>query len=172
MADRLRDTASSHHRAFVVETMGRKSGYLALMTGIATGAELILTPESPVSPDKVIRSVHEALETGKSHFMVVVAEGSPVSAAEIVELLNEDGCYETRLSVLGHVQRGGPPLAFDRLLASRSAAVAVDSLLEGESGVIAGLSKGNITLVPTEEAIKPTVKVTPDLLRLGEELSH
>ncbi len=172
MADRLRDTASSHHRAFVVETMGRKSGYLALMTGLAAGAELILTPESPVPPDAVVRAVREALAIGKSHFLVVVAEGSPVSAAEIVDLLNKDGCYETRLSVLGHVQRGGPPLAFDRLLASRSAAAAVDALVQGESGVIAGLSQGSITLVPTEDAIKPTIKVTPELLRLGEVLSH
>jgi 6-phosphofructokinase 1 len=172
LVDRLRDTATSHHRAFVVELMGRKSGYLALMAGIAAGAELICTPEAPVSLEEVVRTVRAALEIGKTHFLVVVAEGSPTKAVDIVDTLNNDGCYETRLSVLGHVQRGGVPLAFDRILASRSAAVAVAALARGQSGVVAGLASGEITLVPTDEAIVPTKKVTPSLLELGNILSR
>ena len=122
--------------------MGRKSGYLALMAGIASGAELVCTPESPVEIAEVIETVRSAHAIGKNHFLVVVAEGSPTTAPEIVAALNDDGCFEARLSVLGHVQRGGAPLAFDRLLASRSAAAAVQALLRGESGVLAGLAGG------------------------------
>jgi 6-phosphofructokinase 1 len=172
LLDRLRDTATSHHRAFVVELMGRKSGYLALMAGIASGAEVICTPEAPVSLDDVVRVGRIALEFGKSHFLVVVAEGSPTKAADVVDTLNDDGCYETRISVLGHVQRGGAPLAFDRILASRSAAAAVDALASGQSGVLAGLARGAITLVKTEDAIVPTQKVTTELLELGSILSR
>ena len=172
LIDRLRDTATSHHRAFVVEMMGRKSGYLALMAGIASGAELICTPESPVPIEAVIETVQEAHAIGKNHFLVVVAEGSPLTAPEIVDALNADGCFETRLSVLGHVQRGGAPLAFDRLLASRSAAVAVQALLRGQSGLLAGLAKGEITLVPLEDAVLPSRKVTPELHALGDILAR
>ncbi|CAN5679794.1 6-phosphofructokinase [soil metagenome] len=172
LVDRLRDTASSHHRAFVVELMGRKSGYLALMAGIASGAEVICTPEAPVSPEEVVRIGRSALDAGKTHFLVLVAEGSPTKAMDIVDTLNADGCYETRLSVLGHVQRGGGPLAFDRLLASRSAAAAVGALAGGQSGVVAGLASGEITLMNTEEAILPTQKVTPQLIELGSVLSR
>jgi 6-phosphofructokinase 1 len=171
LVDRLRDTATSHHRAFVVEVMGRDSGYLALMTGIASGAELICTPEAPVSLEAAVVAGHEALEIGKSHFLVVAAEGSPIKAADIVKAINTDGCFETRLSVLGHVQRGGAPLAFDRLLASRSGSLAVSTLVQGKSGMLAGLSKGRITLVPTADAILPSQKVTHELLALGAILA-
>ncbi len=172
LIDRLRDTATSHHRAFVVEMMGRKSGYLALMAGIASGAELICTPEAPVTLEDVIDNVQEANAIGKNHYLVVVAEGSPLTAPEIVQALNDDGCFEARLSVLGHVQRGGAPLAFDRLLGSRSAAAAVHAILRGESGMLAGLACGEIRLVPIEDAIRPSVKVTPELLALGDILSR
>ncbi len=172
LIDRLRDTATSHRRAFVVETMGRKSGYLALMAGIASGAELICTPEAPVSLDDVVENVQDANAIGKNHYLVVVAEGSPTTAPEIVQALNEDGCFEARLSVLGHVQRGGVPLAFDRLLGSRSGATAVQAIIRGESGMLAGLACGEIRLVPLEEAILPTRKVTPELLALGDVLSR
>ncbi|MGD9712630.1 MAG: ATP-dependent 6-phosphofructokinase, partial [Thermomicrobiales bacterium] len=172
LIDRLRDTATSHHRAFVVEMMGRKSGYLALMAGIASGAEMICTPESPVTIASVIETVQSAHAIGKNHFLVVVAEGSPTTATEIVDALNNDGCFETRLSVLGHVQRGGAPLAFDRLLASRSGAAAVQAIVRGQSGVLAGLARGEITLVPIEEAILLSRKVTPELLALADVLSR
>ncbi|MER3438056.1 MAG: 6-phosphofructokinase [Chloroflexota bacterium] len=173
MIDRLRDTASSHHRAFVVEVMGRQSGYLALMTGLASGAEVILTPEIPYPLERIPQVVRAAYARGKSHFIVVVAEGSPIKATEVVERLNQEpGGYEARLSVLGHVQRGGSPLAFDRLLATRSAAAAVDALVAGESGVVAGLARGRISLVPMIEAIQPCVKVPTELLQLAEVLAQ
>lgn len=171
MVDRLRDTASSHHRAFVVEVMGRKSGYLALMTGLAAGAELILTPEEPVTVDRAVQALHEAYAANKSHFIVIAAEGSPLKAAELVDELSKSTEYEARLSVLGHVQRGGAPLAFDRLLATRSACAAVEALIAGKSGVMAGLVRGRIDIVPTIDAIKPVVKVPADLCRLVETLA-
>jgi 6-phosphofructokinase 1 len=171
MIDRLRDTASSHHRAFVVEVMGRKSGYLALMIGIASGAELILTPEEPVTLDGAMTALRAAFQADKSHFIVIAAEGSPLKAVELVAELDKASHYEARLSVLGHVQRGGPPLAFDRLLATRSAAAAVDAIVDGQSGVMAGLVRGRIGLVKIEDAIKPVVKVPTELLRLADILA-
>ena len=171
MVDRLRDTASSHHRAFVVEVMGRKSGYLALMTGLSSGAELILTPEEPVTMEAAIQSLHAAYKANKSHFIVIAAEGSELKAIDLAAELDKSNEYEARLSVLGHVQRGGPPLAFDRLLATRSAAAAVDAIVTGKSGLMAGLVRGRIDLVSSELAIKPVVKVPRDLCRLAEILA-
>lgn len=173
LIDRLRDTATSHHRAFVVEVMGRNSGYLAEMVGIASGAELILVPEDPQSLDDVCAAVRKEREKGKAHVLVVVAEGNPIHSAEITERMQAQGDFETRMTILGHVQRGGRPLAFDRLLASRSAFRAVQALVqEGESGKVAGLAEGKISLVPTETAIQPGSKLTPELLHLGETLSR
>jgi len=172
MLDRLRDTASSHNRAFVVEVMGRDSGYLAMMTAIASGAEMVLTPEFPVSMEEVSESFRNAHQHRKSHFIVVVAEGSALKAAEVVDGINNMSgqFYEARLSVLGHVQRGGSPLIFDRGLAARSAELAVRSLLEGKSGFVAGLSFGEYRLVPHEIAIQRDVKVTQALFDLAKIL--
>ena len=173
LVDRLRDTAFSHHRAFVVEVMGRHSGYLALMIGLASGAKAILTPEWPVSADQVEAALRAAYAAGKKHFIVVVAEGSPLRAAELVESLrNAHQGYEVRLSVLGHVQRGGSPTVFDRVLATRSAATAVDALLGGASGVVAGLVEGRYTLIPTAEAIRDVPKVPAELLELADVLAR
>lgn len=174
MIDRLRDTASSHHRAFIVEVMGRQSGYLALMTGIATGAGLVMTPEQPIGFDQVESALRTAYAAGKTHFIAVVAEGSELKAADLAARLAKahEGAYEVRLSVLGHVQRGGSPTAYDRILATRSAAAAVDALLAGENGVVAGLARGAMTLIPMEDAIQPVVKVTPDLCQLADILAR
>ena len=174
MIDRLRDTASSHHRAFVVEVMGRHSGYLALMTGIATGAGLVMTPEQPIPFAQAEEALRAAYAAGKSHFIVVVAEGSALKAADLAARLAaaHHGAYEVRLSVLGHVQRGGSPTAFDRILATRSAAAAVEALLAGESGAMAGLVGGRVDLVPLAEAIRPVVKVTPALCELADVLAR
>jgi 6-phosphofructokinase 1 len=172
LVDRLRDTASSHHRAFVIEVMGRNSGYIALMTGIAGGAELILTPESPISLERVTQAVHDAHAARKSHFIVVVAEGSPIRATTLFEHLSTFPEYESRLSILGHLQRGGPPLVFDRLLAARTAAAATAALLAGQSGVVAGLVNGRIQLILAEHAIQPVSKVTPELCALADVLAR
>jgi 6-phosphofructokinase 1 len=174
LIDRLRDTASSHHRAFVVEVMGRHSGYLALMAGITSGAELILTPEQPVALETAEATLRAAYAAGKSHFIVVAAEGSPLKAADLATYLNSagDGAYETRLSVLGHVQRGGSPTAFDRLLATRSAAVATEALLAGRSGIMAGLTHGRFDLIDLETAIQAVSKVELELCQLAEVLAR
>ena len=172
MVDRLRTTASSHHRAFVVEVMGRHSGYLALMTGIAAGAGLILTPEVPVTLDEAIRAVRYAHDADKSHFLAVAAEGSPLKAVELVEHLASHGEFDVRLSILGHIQRGGPPRVFDRLLATRTAAAAVDALLGGRSGVTAGVVGGSIDMLPFATVIQPTPKVTPELCALAATLAR
>ncbi len=172
MVDRLRTTASSHHRAFVVEVMGRHSGYLALMTGIAAGAGLILTPEVPVTIEQAVRAVRYAHDADKSHFLAVAAEGSPLRAVELVEHLSGHGEFDVRLSILGHIQRGGPPRVFDRLLATRTAAAAVEALLAGQSGVTAGLVGGGIDMLPFATVIQPTPKVTPELCALANTLAR
>jgi 6-phosphofructokinase 1 len=172
MIDKLRDTASSHHRCFVVEVMGRDSGYLALMSGIATGAEIILTPEFPISLASVQERFRDSRARQKSHFIIVAAEGSPLKGEDVVAGISGlDGkAYEARLSVLGHVQRGGSPTIFDRLLATRTASAATEALVAGQSGVVAGLSKGEIALLPSTTVIQPVVKVTADLMRLAGQL--
>ena len=174
MLDRLRDTASSHHRAFVVEIMGRHSGYLATMTAIAAAADLVLTPEFPISMDTVSAALLQAAEQRKTHVIIIAAEGSPLKAAQVVEGIQAmpELRFETRLTVLGHVQRGGAPLAFDRTLATRSAELAVRSLLNGESGSVAGLSGGKFRLVSQEIAILPDIKVTEDLINLSRMLGN
>jgi 6-phosphofructokinase 1 len=173
MIDRLRDTASSHHRAFVVEVMGRHSGYLALMVGLASGAEIILTPERPVAAEAVEAALRAAYAAGKSHFIAVVAEGSPLTAASLVaELRASDPAFEVRPAILGHVQRGGIPTVFDRLLGTRSAAAAVEALLEGASGQVAGLVEGRYALVSSTDAVRDIPKVPPRLLDLAETLAR
>lgn len=173
LVDRLRDTAFSHHRAFVVEVMGRHSGYLALMVGLAAGAKAILTPEQPLDAGQVEAALRAAYAAGKTHFICVVAEGSPLKAADLVAALRHSAQdYEVRLSVLGHVQRGGSPTVFDRLLATRSAATAVAALLAGQSGVVAGLVGGRYALLPTAEAIRDVPKVPVDLLALADVLAR
>jgi 6-phosphofructokinase 1 len=173
MIDRLRDTASSHHRAFVVEVMGRHSGYLALMIGLATGAEVILTPERPIEASAVEAALRAAYEAGKSHFIAIVAEGSALTAVDLVAALRaSEHEYEVRLSVLGHVQRGGSPTVFDRLLGTRSAATAVAALLGGTSGQVAGLVNGRYGFVPSIDAVRDVSKVPAELLDLAETLAR
>jgi 6-phosphofructokinase 1 len=172
MLDRLRDTATSHNRAFVVEVMGRKSGYLAIMAGIACGADMVLTPEFPVTMDEVIEAFHTRNREHNRRFIAVVAEGSPLQAFQLMEGLNAvvGQTHEVRMTVFGHVQRGGPPLVFDRGLAARSAELAVRSLFEGKSGYVAGLSGGSYNLVPNEIAIQPDKKVSEALVNLASVL--
>lgn len=172
MLDRLRDTATSHKRAFVVEVMGRKSGYLAIMSGIACGAELVMTPEFPVTMDEVVEAFRATHRDHDKRFIVVVAEGSSLRASEVMEGLNAvvGTTHEVRMTVFGHVQRGGPPLVFDRTLATRSAELAVRSLFEGKSGHVAGLSGGSYNLVPNEIAIQPDKKVSESLVKLSRVL--
>ena len=151
--DRIKDTAGSHQRAHVVEVMGRDCGYLALMSAIAGGAEAVLVPEFEPQPEEIMSAFRMSWEQGKSHFLVVAAEGVPLSAEDIHGYINgTKGAFESRLTVLGHVQRGGPPSAFDRVLASRMGTAAVKALAEGESGVMIGLRGRQMKRIPLVEA--------------------
>jgi 6-phosphofructokinase 1 len=172
--DRLRDTASSHHRAFVVEVMGRHSGYLATMIALASGAEQVLIPEMPTTTQAVLDRIREAYAAGKPHCIIIAAEGSPLPAATLHEEIRHQhaGVYETRLVVLGHVQRGGAPTVFDRLLGTRLGAAAVDALIAGERAILAGLAGGAIRHIPLGDAIQPCIKVDERLYRLGETLAQ
>ena len=153
--DKLRDTASSHQRAFLVETMGRDCGYLALMAGIISGAEVVLIPEKDVTIEEVSETVEEAYARGKTHCIIISAEGSDIDTHEMADHLdNMEVGFHTRVTILGHTQRGGSPSAFDRLLATRMGVRAVQLLMEGESGVMVGLQGRTISTAPLEEVIE------------------
>jgi len=150
--DKLRDTASSHSRAFIIETMGRNSGYLAVMAGIVCGAEIILMPEVTSTIEEVSHALEDAYLRGKNHAIVIMAEGANIHAADLARMLDEmDVGFKTRVTILGHIQRGGRPTAFDRLLAARLGSKAVELLLNGESDVMVGLKGTGITPVPLDE---------------------
>src|SRR5215208_7162496 len=171
--DRIKDTASSHQRAHVVEVMGRDSGYLALMSSIAGGAEAAVVPEFEPSPEALLSFLKKAYEQGKSHFIVVVAEGAPLSAEELHEYINEsDGTYDSRLTVVGHIQRGGIPTASDRILASRLGTAAVEALADGETGVMVGIRGPRIERVQLEEVVSKEQPLDSDLYRMAEVLAE
>lgn len=171
--DRLRDTASSHERVFLVEVMGRQCGYLAITAGLVTGAEFVLVPEIDVTMEELGEHVEAAYMKGKSHAMVIVAEGSNLSIHEIEEYLNQhDIGFEVRATILGHVQRGGRPTGFDRLLATRFGVEAVDALREGQSGVMAALEGSTIVLRELEEVIGKQRPLNPHYDELAEILTR
>ncbi len=171
--DRLKTTASSHQRAFMIEVMGRNCGYLALMAGIAGGAEITVIPEVPVTPETVAEKLRQAYERGKSHAIVVVAEGAEYNAAKLDVYFKEHAQrlgFELRTTILGHVVRGGNPSAFDRILASRLAAGATDALARGEFGVLAGLTKNEIKTVPLSEVVAHKKEIDVKLVELAKIL--
>jgi 6-phosphofructokinase 1 len=152
--DKIRDTASSHSRAFLVETMGRASGYLAVLAGIISGAEMVLIPEVQNDVREVGLAIEEAYRRGKTHCIIVVAEGATPTAAELGKTIDElDLGFTTRVTILGHIQRGGKPSAYDRLLASRFGRKAVDFLLNGQYNVMTALDGREIVGVPLEEVV-------------------
>jgi len=172
--DRLRVTASSHKRAFLVEVMGRKCGYLALMAGIAGGAEAVVLPEAEVDPDVLARELHAAYDRGKAHALVVVAEGARYNAAALHKHFEQHRGrlgFDLRVTTLGHVQRGGAPGAFDRLLATRLAATATEHLAHGEHGRLIGLLKGDIRATPLAEVVGVTKEIDLSLLKLQKALA-
>lgn len=171
--DKIRDTASSHNRAFLVETMGRESGYLAIQAGIVTGAELVLIPESKLTPNDVAAKIEEAYRRGKTHAIVVVAEGYRPSTLELGSMIDDlDIGFTTRVSILGHIQRGGKPTAYDRLLASRFGYMAVEFISKGYSNVMTGLNGREILPVPIDEVVSNTKKVAADYLTIAQVLSR
>jgi 6-phosphofructokinase 1 len=172
--DRLKVTASSHHRAFLVEVMGRECGYLALMAGIAGGAEVTIVPEVEADPEVVAAELRAAYERGKPHALVVVAEGARYNAEGLAGYFREHRerlGFDLRVTVLGHVQRGGTPGAFDRLLASRLGAAAVERLARGEHGVLVGLIRDEIATTPLSEVVANRKSPDPQLLALARVLA-
>ncbi len=171
--DKLRDTASSHGRAFLVETMGRGSGYLAVMTGIVTGAEMVLLPEAPVRLDEVANAIEDAYRRGKSHAIIIVAEGASFRTTELANMLDDmDLGFQTRVTILGHIQRGGSPTAFDRLLAARLGHRAVEALINGESGHMVGLQGNAIALVPIHEVVNQNRPASMEYYKMSRDLAR
>ena len=151
---KLRDTASSPRRAFLIETMGRKCGYLAVMAGVIGGAEVILIPEVEMTIAEVAEKVEGAYKRGKTHSIIVVSEGANLKTTELSKALDAMKVgFTTRVTILGHIQRGGRPSAFDRLLATRLGVKAVDGLLAGKSDVMMALRGRDIEPVPLKEVV-------------------
>lgn len=171
--DKLRDTASSHNRAFLVETMGRMSGYLAVQAGIICGAELVLIPETKTKPAEVAKAIEEAYRRGKTHAIVVVAEGYKPRTTELGAMIDAmDIGFTTRVTILGHVQRGGKPSAFDRMLATRFGYKAVEFLLAGQSNVMTGLNGREITAVPIDDVISNKKATSKDYIEMARLLAR
>jgi len=172
--DRIRDTASSHDRLFFIEVMGRDCGHIALNAGLGAGAEEILIPEANRGLEQLLESLERSRNTGKSSSIVVVAEGDKTgkSVFQLAEYVEENlPNYDIRVSVLGHMQRGGAPTCFDRVLASRMGVKAVESLMEGKSNYMVGMIKDEIVITPIIDAIKGKSSVDSDLMRVCEIMS-
>ena len=173
--DKIRDTASSHNRMFFIEVMGRDAGFIALNTGIGGGAEKILIPEQHSNLEELLTNIEQSHNKGKTSNIIVVAEGDKTgkNVFELKEYIEKKHPeYDIRVSVLGHMQRGGAPTCFDRVLASRMGVKAVESLLEGKSNFMVGINNDKIDLTPLEKAIKGgESKLNPELRRIAEIMS-
>ena len=172
--DRLKVTALSHERAFLIEVMGRDCGYLALMAGIAGGTEAIAIPEVETNPEALANELRRAYERGQAHALVVVAEGATYNAEALADYFKEHHerlGFDLRVTTLGHVQRGGAPSAYDRLLATRLGADAVERLTRGEHGVLVGFVKGEIKATPLTEVVANKKPLDLRLLELARMLA-
>lgn len=172
--DRIRDTADAHNRLFFVEVMGRDAGFIALRSGIAGGAEAILVPESKTDSVTLLQKLEDGWKRNKSSYIVVVAEGDEAGGAYKIaaQVKEKFPWFDTRVSVLGHIQRGGNPTCMDRVLASRLGAAAVDALLEGKRNVMAGLVNKEVLFTPFEKATKHNLDIDRNLLALADLLSQ
>lgn len=169
--DKIRDTAESHDRLFIVEVMGRDSGLIALRSGIGVGAEAILIPESKTDIDVLFTTLSSGRKD-KASKIIIVAEGEEIGGFEIAELIKEKfPHYDTRLSILGHIQRGGRPSCMDRVLASRLGVAAVEALRNGKKGMMVGLMNQNVVYTPFDNAIKHLSEADPNLLKIVNILS-
>jgi 6-phosphofructokinase 1 len=172
--DHLRTTGSSHNRAFLVETMGRDCGYIAMMAGLAGGAEVISVPEHEVPASEIAERLRAAYERGKTHAIVVIAEGVKENSAKVIAHFEKNQRmigFELRTTVLGHVVRGAPPTAFDRVLATRLGVSAVKALNDGEFGVLVGWQNSAVTRTPLAEVAGRTKAITTELVELARVLA-
>lgn len=172
--DRIKDTASAHQRLFVVEVMGREYGYLALASGIAGGAEMVVLPDTVLDRDAVVKSVKSAFFRGKPHFIIVAAEGASHKgksiSCELMEYIAQAG-YDPRTTVLGHVQRGGSPTCYDRILGTRFGAAAIDCLFSGKTNVMVGIEGNKIITTPLLTVLSTKPKLNKELLDLIDPLA-
>lgn len=170
--DKIRDTADAHDRLFIIEVMGRDAGYIALHSGIATGAENILIPERKTDINELINSLQEKEKRKKLVNMVVVAEGDEFGGNEIARIIKDRMPQtETRVCILGHIQRGGSPTCLDRLIASRMGYAAVESLIEGRHNVMVGIKNNSMNYIPLEKAVKSKQRISEDWLRIVKILA-
>jgi 6-phosphofructokinase 1 len=173
--DRLKVTASSHRRAFLIEVMGRDCGYIALMAGIAGGAEVVVVPEIETTPEEVRQAFAESYARGKSHAIAVVAEGSTYNAEALSAYFKEHKAnlgYDVRTTILGHVQRGGAPTAYDRTLGTRLGYAAVQALAEGHAGVLTGMMQSKIIYTPLNQIVGITKSIDPELFKMARILNR
>lgn len=169
--DKIRDTASSHNRLFFIEVMGRDAGFIALNSGIGAGAEEILIPEKDLGLDRLVESLQKSKEKGKTSSIIVVSEGDKIgkSVFELADYINENfPYYDIRVSVLGHMQRGGTPSCFDRVLASRLGVAAVEALLDKATGIMVGVTNNQVSKVDLNKAIKMDNDINKELLKVAE----
>ncbi|HOY26654.1 MAG: 6-phosphofructokinase [Mesotoga sp.] len=167
---KLKDTASSHERAFVVEVMGRSSGYVALASGMAVGAEAIIIPEIPVNYEEIADKIWRERKRGKINCIIVVAEGAS-SAYTVARHVEHRIGYETRITILGHIQRGGSPTAFDRVLASRMGYTSIKALEESEAGTMIALQGGRMVRVSLEKILSQKKTIDMELVEMAKILS-
>lgn len=171
--DRIRDTAASHDRLFIVEVMGRDSGFIAIAAGLAGGAEDIFIPEHPFNLEKTLDIVHRGMSRGKSSSILVTAEGhKPGRAYDLAEAVRKNSGMQSKVCILGHIQRGGTPTAVDRILASRMASTAVNALLAGTCDVMIGSQGENLHIVELSDALKKKKQVNQQLIELAQILSN
>ena len=171
--DKIRDTATSHNRLFVVEVMGKDAGFIALRSGIASGAEAVLFPETKTYMDQLLNKLEIGRRKSKTSGIIIVAEGDDSGGAYVVseEIKKKFPHFDVRVTILGHIQRGGSPSAYDRVLASRLGFGAVHALLEGKRNVMLGILSGNYAYTSFEKSLKHHQKINPYLLNLIEILS-
>lgn len=170
--DRIRDTAASHDRLFIVEVMGRDSGFIATSVGLAGGAEVIFTPETPVSVEEAIDRIQRGISRGKTSSILITAEGrKPGRAYDLAEKIRQKSGFEAKVCILGHIQRGGPPTAADRILASRLGAAGVQVLLQGLGAVMVGIQNHQVVYEPLKECLNQNKIPSPNLLDLTNSLA-
>jgi 6-phosphofructokinase 1 len=171
--DKLRDTASSHSRAFLIETMGRNSGYLAVMAGIVCGAEIVLMPEVSVTVEEIAQLVEDAYRRGKTHAIIIVAEGANIRTTDLARIIDEmDVGFKTRVTILGHIQRGGRPTAMDRMIAASMGTKAVEALLDGQGDIMVGMKGMGVTSVSLADVAAQSRTTALDYYEMAKMLAR